>query len=310
MRYLVGTRGSRLSLAQTDLVISRLKQGNPDADYEIVRIATKGDADSRPLFAIDQKGIFEREVDRAVADGRVHFAVHSLKDVPSDLPRGLTLASVPKREPPNDVLVTRWGLGLDMLPSGAVVGTSSLRRAVQVRRSRPDIRVVPVRGNVETRIQKTAGELDGVVLAFAGLSRLGLDAKHAVLSIKKFLPSPGQGALALVARKEDAGMIQMLRGIEDADSRLSAEAERALSDAMNSGCRFPIGAYAWTEGGDMHMRANAFSVDGKASIQVARTGRRDDPRALGALVVRDLEVRGAKKLALNWRRKVEEWNQE
>ena len=170
MKYLVGTRGSRLSVAQTNWVIGKLKDANPECSYEIIPITTKGDVDPRPLFAIDQKGIFEKEVDRAVAEKKVDFAVHSLKDVPSDLPDGLSLACVPKRESINDVLISKDDLSLEALPQNATVGTSSLRRAVQLTRKRPDITVKPIRGNIETRIKKISGtNYDAVVLASAGL---------------------------------------------------------------------------------------------------------------------------------------------
>lgn len=308
MKYLIGTRGSRLSLAQTRWVIEMLKGANPGCDYEIVTITTKGDTDSRPLFAIDQRGIFEKDVDQAVLDGMVHFAVHSMKDVPSDLPDGLALASVPKRETVNDVLVTPDGHSMESLPPGSVVGTSSLRRAVQTRRLRPDVQVRPIRGNVETRIKKMGSGFDGVVLAAAGIRRLGLDVKHEVLSVKDFSPSPGQGALALIARKGDDDTIRMLGSIEDSDSRLAADAERALSKVVESGCRFPVGAYARPDGDAMSISVHAFSVDGSDSIMIDRRGQKTDPDRLGTEAGLEMQKRGIGNLALNWREKVEEWN--
>ena len=178
MKYVVGARGSGLSLAQTNWVISELKKVNPDSEYEIKPIITKGDTDSRPLFTIDQKGIFEKEIDRAVALQEVDFAVHSLKDVPSELDDNLIIASIPKREVVNDVFISFDGSTLENIKSGAVIGTSSLRRAVQVSRKRPDVVVKPIRGNIETRIKKAFGEkYDAIVLAQAGISRLGVDVK-------------------------------------------------------------------------------------------------------------------------------------
>ncbi len=308
MKYLIGTRGSRLSLAQTRWVIGMLKDANPDCDYEIVTITTRGDTDSRPLFAIDQRGIFEKDVDLAVSDGRVHFAVHSMKDVPSGLPEGLVLASVPKREKVNDVLITPDGHSMESLPQGSVVGTSSLRRAVQVRRLRPDVQVRPIRGNVETRIGKIGNSFDGVVLAEAGIRRLGLNARYATLPVEDFSPSPGQGALALIARKGDDDTIRMLESIEDSDSRLAADAERALSTVVESGCRFPIGAYARPDGDVMIISVHAFSVDGNDSIVVDRRGQKTDPDKLGTEAGLEMQKRGVGDLALNWREKVEEWN--
>ena len=267
MKYIVGARGSQLSVAQTNWVISELKKVNPDCEYEIKPITTKGDTDTRPLFTIDQKGIFEKEIDRAVAQKEVDFAVHSLKDVPSELDENLILASIPKREAVNDVFISSDGSSLDDIKEGSVIGTSSLRRAVQVSRKRPDVIVKPIRGNIETRIKKISGEnYDAIVLAQAGISRLGVDVKYTLLSIEDFSPSPGQGAIAIVARADDSETISMLKKIEDADSRLEIEAERSLSDYVDSGCRFPLGAYAKSNDSEMTLTVSAFSVDGKQSL--------------------------------------------
>ena len=307
MRCAVGARGSRLSMAQTNQVISQLR-GAGNHEYEVKAITTRGDTDSRPLFAIDQKGIFEKEIDRAVAQGEVDFAVHSLKDVPSRLEPGLVLASVPKRGPANDVLVSPDGSTLESVGAGAVIGTSSLRRAVQIMRSRPDVRVRPIRGNIETRIGKIPDPYDAIVLAEAGLLRLGTGASYAVLPVDSFVPSPGQGAIALVARAGDDRIISMLQGIEDADSRAETEAERALSDSVDSGCRFPLGAYARSDGDTMTMSAVAFSADGKQCVHAVRAGPKCDPESLGRSVGEDLVGQGVNNLALNWREQVEEWN--
>ncbi len=309
MKYTVGARGSQLSVAQTNWVISELKKVNPDCDYQIKPITTKGDTDTRPLFTIDQKGIFEKEVDRAVALKEVDFAVHSLKDVPSELDENLVIASIPKREAVNDVFISSDGSTLDTIKAGSVIGTSSLRRAVQVSRKRPDVKVKPIRGNIETRIKKVSGgDYDAIVLARAGISRLRVDVKHTVLSIDDFAPSPGQGAIAIVARADDTQTILMLKKIENPDSRLEIEAERSLSDYVDSGCRFPLGAYAKSMGTDMTLTVSAFSVDGKKSIQVNKTGTKNDPASLGKIVGEELRSKGVNDLALNWREKVEEWN--
>jgi hydroxymethylbilane synthase len=309
LKYIVGARGSQLSLAQTNWVISELKKVNPDCDYEIKPITTKGDTDTRPLFTIDQKGIFEKEIDRAVALKEVDFAVHSLKDVPSELEENLILASIPKREVVNDVFISSDGSTLDNIKAGSVIGTSSLRRAVQVSRKRPDVIVKPIRGNIETRIKKVSGEnYDAVVLAQAGISRLGVDVTFTPLSIDDFSPSPGQGAIAIIARADDSETISMLKKIEDADSRLEIEAERSLSDYVDSGCRFPLGAYAKSNGSEMTLSVSAFSVDGKQSLQVNKTGNKDDPKSIGKSAGEELRTKGVNDLALNWREKVEEWN--
>lgn len=309
MKYIVGARGSQLSVAQTNWVISELKKVNLGCEYEIKSITTKGDTDSRPLFTINQKGIFEKEVDRAVSQKEVDFAVHSLKDVPSELDESLMIACIPKREAVNDVFISSDGSSLENIKKGAVVGTSSLRRAVQVSRKRPDVTVKPIRGNIETRIKKTSGEnFDAIVLAQAGISRLGVDVKFSPLSISDFSPSPGQGAIAIVARSDDTNTISMLKKIEDSDSRLEIEAERALSDYVDSGCRFPLGAYAKSNGTEMTLTVTAFSVDGKQSLQVTKTGSKNDPASLGKNVGEELRKKGVNDLALNWREKVEEWN--
>jgi len=309
LKYLIGARGSQLSLAQTNWVIEELKRAHHDIEFEIKPIKTQGDTDSRPLFTIDQKGIFEKEIDKAVAQNEVDFAVHSLKDVPSQLDDTLTLACIPKREMVNDVFISSDNSSLDSIKSGSVIGTSSLRRAVQISRKRPDVVVKPIRGNIETRIRKAYGEIyDAIVLAKAGITRLGIDVSFTELSIEDFSPSPGQGALAIVARKDDEKTIQMLKKIEDTDSRLEIESERALSDFVDSGCRFPVGAYAKSNGDTLSLQVSAFSVDGKTSIYVNKTGSKNDPYSLGKSAGEELCQKGVNDLALNWREKVEEWN--
>lgn len=311
MKYLVGTRGSHLSLAQTNWVISELQKKNPEAEFEIKTIKTKGDTDARPLFTINQKGIFEKEIDKAVAENQIDFAVHSLKDVPSKLAEGLILACVPKREPANDILISSQGHTLENIKEGVVVGTSSLRRAVQITRKRPDLIVKPIRGNIETRIKKISqGKYDAIVLAQAGISRLGLDVKFSKLSIIDFPPSPGQGALAIVCRANDDKTISMLKKIEDTQARLEIEAERTLSEYVDSGCRFPVGAFATISGGKLTLTVAAYSVDGKKSIIVEKTGNKNEPANIGKNVADELKKKGIEELATNWRQKVEEWNKQ
>ncbi len=310
MKYVIGARGSQLSIAQTSWVIDKLKMIYPGIEFEIKPIKTKGDTDSRPLFTIDQKGIFEKEIDRAVAQKEIDFAVHSLKDVPSQLDENLVLACIPKREMVNDVFISSDGTTIDTIKPGAVIGTSSLRRAVQISRKRSDVIVKPIRGNIETRIKKISGDqYDAIVLAQAGISRLGIDVSFTSLSIEDFSPSPGQGALAIVARKDDEQTIQMLKKIEDADSRLEVEAERALSDFVDSGCRFPVGAYAKSHDEQMTLTVSAFSVDGEQLLYVTKTGSKNDPYSLGKSVGEELRQKGVQDLALNWRKKVQEWNE-
>jgi len=290
-------------------VINELQKINPDYEFEIVTIKTKGDTDARPLFTINQKGIFEKEVDRAVIENKVDFAVHSMKDVPSRLPEGLVLACVPKREDVNDIFISFDNSTLEAIKSGAVIGTSSLRRAVQIIRKRKDVTVKPVRGNIETRVKKVVdGNYDAVVLAQAGISRLGLDVTYSKLPLEDFFPSPGQGALAIVASEKDLDTIEMLKKIEDENSRVEVEAERELSNSVESGCRFPIGAYAHANNDSITLRVAAFSVDGSKSLFVEQNGRKDNPKSLGKQVADELLKKGVKELAANWRKRVEEWN--
>jgi len=309
LTFLIGTRGSKLSLAQTNWVISELQKENKDSEFEIKTITTKGDTDSRALFTIDQKGIFEKEIDKAVVEKEVDFAVHSLKDVPSDISESLTIACIPRRESANDVLITKEGYNLKTIPSGAVIGTSSLRRAVQVSRIRHDVVVKPVRGNIETRINKvTDGKFDAIILAEAGISRLGLDVKHSVLSTKDFPPSPGQGALAIICRADDEKTISMLKKIEDPKSRTEIEAERALSEYVESGCRFPVGALATTNSNILKLTVSAYSVDGKKAITLEKTGDIGKPRDLGRDIGEELQKTGIAEIASNWRESLDEWN--
>lgn len=309
MKYLIGTRGSQLSIAQTNWVVSELKKKNPDSDYEIKTITTKGDTDARPLFTINQKGIFEKEIDKAVAEKQVDFAVHSLKDVPSILPDDLILGCVPPREPFNDIFISKNGDTLDTIPEGALIGTSSLRRAVQVSRKRPDLQVKTIRGNVETRIKKVQdGIFDGIVLAQAGINRLGVDVKHTPLPIIDFPPSPGQGALGIVCRKNDTQTISMLQKIQDDNSRVEVESERALSEFVDSGCRFPVGAFAKVNGESLDLTVVAYSIDGKQALIVKKSGQKSNSYQIGKEAADELQQKGVNDLAKDWRAKLDEWN--
>jgi len=311
LNFTVGARGSKLSIAQTDWVISELQKTDSSLSFDIKPITTKGDTDTRPLFAMEQKGIFEKEIDRAVFEKEVDFAVHSLKDVPSQLDPNLIISCIPKREAVNDVLITRDGFDIEEIPSGSVIGSSSLRRAVQVTRKRPDVIVKPVRGNIETRIKKVEeGKFDGIVLAQAGITRLGTDTKISKLPMNDFLPSPGQGALAIVSRKDNSSTLEMLKKIEDYRSRMEIEAERALSDSVDSGCRFPVGAVATSDANSLTLKVAVYSMDGKKSIILEKTGSIEEPHTLGRLLGDELKDRGVKEIASNWREELEEWNKQ
>ena len=311
MNFIVGARGSKLSLAQTNWIISELQKIDSSLSFEIKSITTKGDTDTRPLFAMEQKGIFEKEIDRAVFEKEIDFAVHSLKDVPSKLDPDLTISCVPKREAINDVLITREGFDIKSVPSGSVIGSSSLRRAVQVMRQRPDLVVKPVRGNIETRINKvTDGKFDGIVLAQAGITRLGTNVKFSKLSLDDFPPSPGQGALGIVSRKDNSNTLEMLKKIEDYRSRMEIEAERALSESVDSGCRFPVGVFAVSNSNSLTLKVAVYSMNGKKSIVLEKTGELDKPKELGKLLGTELIDKGVKDIASNWREELEEWNKQ
>jgi hydroxymethylbilane synthase len=306
----VGTRGSRLAIAQTEIALVALRKAHPQIRFEVITISTKGDVDKRPLFTLDEKGIFEKEVNEAVKKGEVDFAVHSLKDVPSDLSDDLSVACILKRASPNDVLVTDNGQKLKDLVPGSVVGTSSLRRAVQLTKTRPDLNVRPIRGNVETRVKKViSGEYDAAVLAEAGLARLGMkDVIVQRFSIRDFVPAPGQGAIAIVCRRDHTALVGMLQHIEDRHSRIAVLAERALIRKIEGGCRFPLGAVAITNDDKITLYASVFSADGKQSIHIKKVGRASKPEELGSSVANMLIKQGAMSLAEGWRRAVDEWN--
>ena len=311
MNFVVGARGSKLSQAQTNWVISELQKIDSSLSFEFKTITTKGDTDTRPLFAMEQKGIFEKEIDRAVFDKEVDFAVHSLKDVPSQLDENLIIACIPKREAINDVLITRDGFDIDSIPSNSVIGSSSLRRAVQITRKRPDLNVKPVRGNIETRINKVVdGKFDGVVLAQAGITRLGTSVKLSKLSLDDFPPSPGQGALAIVCREDDSKTLEILQQIEDPKSRKEIEAERALSDSVDSGCRFPVGAFAVSDSNSLTLKVAVYSMDGKKSIILEKSDNINNAIELGKSLGDELKDRGVSEIASSWREELEEWNKQ
>ena len=308
----VGTRGSKLAIVQTQIALAALRKSNPSIECEIVTITTRGDVDKRPIFTIDQKGIFEKELNDAVMKGSIDFAVHSLKDLPSDLNDELILASIPKRARPNDVLVNKKKLKLSDLPKGSIVGTSSLRRAIQIIRRRPDLNVKPIRGNVETRIKKSInGEYDAVVVAEAGLIRLGMkDVIVERFNIRDFMPSPGQGAIAIVCRKNNHRLIRLLKSIEDKQSRAEVDAEREMSSKIEGGCRFPVGAIAVTSSDrrQMTLYASVYSADGIRSINLQKSGSIKNPRKLGTMVAEMLIKEDVLKLSADWHDAMERWN--
>ena len=309
----IGTRGSKLALAQTQIVIKSLGEQNEPFEYEITPIKTRGDLDnSKPLFYLDKKGIFEKEINDSVVKGDVDFAIHSVKDVPSTIHKDLVIASIPQRESVIDVLISRSRKRLKELPNGSIIGTSSLRRAIQIISFRNDFKVRPLRGNIDTRIEKALkGEYDAIILAEAGLKRLG---KEQYISErfdpKRFLPAAGQGALALVCKKTDTKLVKFLHKIEHAPSRISINAERSFISKIEGGCRFPIAAYAnlSSKNHKINFYAKIFSSDGLEHIAIKKIGDYDKPEMVGNMVASYLIKNGALRLAEGWDKSLNEWN--
>lgn len=303
----VGTRGSALAVAQSGMVADQLAAlagrsvDGADPAVELVRIRTEGDVNQGPLAQIGGTGVFVGAVRTALADGRVDVVVHSYKDLPTAPADGIAVAAVPRREDPADVLCARDGLTVETLPPGARVGTGSPRRAAQLRRLRPDVEVVPVRGNVDTRLRLvTDGTLDAVLLAASGLARLGRSAAITQrLRPEDMLPACGQGALAVECRTTDrrtAWYADALERLDDPATRSAADAERSLLSAVEAGCVAPVGAHAVVEGTTLRVTAAVFSVDGQQEVRGSVSGPRVDATALGAELADDLLTRGAGEL--------------
>ena len=285
--------------------MSSIRRQNPGLRIELKVITTTGDADQRtPLFSLDQKGIFEKEIDQAVLDGRIDFAVHSMKDIPVfDKDSGLLIASVPERGSVADVLVSKGDVLLRDLEKGSRIGTSSLLRVAQLRRARPDLNPEPIRGNVETRIQKVdKGEFDAVVLAEAGLARLGMTGRISErLPVEDFMPAPGQGALAIVVKRDNLKAIGILRSVEDPRTRAEIEAERELVRILEGGCKVPVGALARAREDRIVMAACIFSIDGREKLLAERSGNVQEGRVLAREIGEELIERGAKRIEASWR---------
>ncbi len=291
----VGTRGSALALAQTRRVCELLEATRPGVACEIRPIVTQGDrtqASGEPLPTIGGKGLFTAELEHALRSGEIDLAVHSLKDLPTEEVEGVAIGAVCLREDVRDCLVSRDGRALRELPAGAVVGTSSLRRAAQLLALRRDLVVSSIRGNVETRIRKVReGEVDATLLAAAGLERLGLlDEAAEVLPADVLLPAPGQGALAVQARADDGATSELLAAIDDADARAATTAERAFLRALGAGCTAPVAAHARSSGKDVQLEGLVASPDGREVVRVSAEG---SPEEVGERAAREALDAGA-----------------
>lgn len=293
----IGTRGSQLARWQADWVRDRLAANGTRA--EIVVIKTRGDADvDRPLHELEGTGFFTKEIEDALLDRRIDVAVHSLKDLPTKLPPGLALGAVPARHDPREALVN--GTSLRDLPAGARVGTSSLRRIAQVRFVRPDLAVVPLRGNVPTRVRKVESRdgLDAALLAIAGLERLGLGAKGTVLDPLDVMPAPGQGALGLEIRADDQSTREALLPLHDASSASHVAAERALLQTLGGGCQAPVAAYVGSreQGAGSRLFGRVTETHGTVQLTASADVDPAKPEAAGEAVARLLEAEGAASL--------------
>lgn len=291
----IGSRGSLLARWQAEHVQALLRAKGRDCRIEI--ITTTGDrVQDRRLESVGGKGAFLKEIEEAMLAGEVDLAVHSLKDVPTALPAGLRLCAILERADPRDALVSARGARFRDLPAGSVIGTSSLRRQCQVRALRPDLQVEDLRGNVDTRVRKLRdGRCDAILLALAGLSRLGrADEATEVLDPGTFVPAPGQGAIALECRSEDAAVAAAVAPLDHAPTAREVEAERSLLQALGGGCNVPLGAHAATEGRELRLTAFVGRADGSSLVRGERTGA--DPGAVGRGLADDLLARGAAAL--------------
>ena len=299
MSLKIGTRASRLALAQAAWVKDKIDACHPDLKVELVKIKTTGDRIlNSPLSKIGGKGLFVKEIEEALIKGSIDLAVHSMKDVPAELPEDLCLFCFPKRETPQDAFISVKSSAMDKLPLGARIGTSSLRRSAQVLAFRPDLNIVPLRGNVDTRLKKLeSGEADAIILASAGLLRLGLaDRITDYVPTEHMLPAVGQGALGLEIRKTDKRTAELLAFINHKDTELSVRAERAVLKELGGGCQVPIAAYAQIRGEDINLDALVASVDGRRIIKDKIAGKTDDPEGAGVRLARRLLDSGAKQI--------------
>ncbi len=294
----VGTRGSKLAMIQTQEVMDQLHEKEPRREFVVKVIRTGGDKSAEAPLSSLGLGIFVKELEDALLRGDVDMAVHSLKDLTPVLPTGLALGAVCRREDPRDVLINRWKSDLDDLPPGARIGTSSPRRTAQLKRWAPECRVLPMRGSVETRIRKATGEdYDGAIVAAAGVIRLGLvDRVTQFLPADRFVPAPGQGALAVEMRADDDEMASILAGIDHWQTRRAVTAERAFLERLGNGCQEPSAAYARLAGETMVMLAFMASEDGSQAYFTKTMGRASNPHEVAMEAHQQLFERGAGKI--------------
>lgn len=292
----LGTRGSQLALWQANRVATLIKERYPETAIELVKIKTTGDKilDS-PLAKIGDKGLFVKEIETALLEGEIDIAVHSAKDMPTEIPAGLSLAAYLKRDDPSDALISAGGLGLDGLGEGAVIGTSSLRRRAQLLAYRPDLKFVDLRGNVDTRLRKLHEEnLDAILLSGAGLTRLGLGYKITErIPASIIVPAVGQGLIVIEAREEERKTLDFIAFMNDRDTAVCVIAERAFSLRIGGGCQVPMGALAVLEGGKMRLKAVVASLDGDTLLRAEIDGPAEDGTELGRELAETMKGMGA-----------------
>lgn len=292
----LGTRKSPLARWQAEWVAQQLQQLGHEV--EMVWITTQGDVTTQPLGTVGGQGLFTKEIQRALLDSQIDLAVHSLKDLPTQPIEGLKLGAVPTREVVGDCLIAPQGTTLESLPPQAKIGTGSLRRAAQLRAWRSDLEILDIRGNVETRIKKhDDGQYDAIVLAEAGLHRLGyLDRVAQKLPLERVLPAVGQGALGLEIRADDTHTFEALQGLNHVDSHAAVIAERSLLNHLRGGCLAPVAAWCRIENGELRLQARVLALDGATMVAIDKTGSRDQAAQLGIAGAEDLIGQGAEKL--------------
>jgi hydroxymethylbilane synthase len=302
----IGTRGSALALWQANFIAEALQRLH-GVTAELIRIRTSGDRmQSAPVAQVNEqigsesgtKGIFIKELEEALLAGSVDLAVHSMKDVPTETPPGLSFPAITRREDPRDCLISRAGRTLKTLPSGARIGTSSLRRQAQIRHYRPDLQAADLRGNVDTRLKKLdAGEFDAIVVAMAGVNRLGAASRVTqVLSAEIMLPAIGQGALGIETRADDRTTSEFVAALDDVETRTCVTAERALLEELQGGCQVPLGAWARLMGEELFIEAAVFSPDGHEFVRREERGLPNDAAGVGKRLGRTLIESGADKI--------------
>ena len=295
----IGTRASLLALRQTNLVKETLSKHFPDASFEVVAIKTKADKkENAPLSSIAGEGVFVKELEEALLSNLVDMAVHSLKDMPLDLPGGLKIAAVLKRDDARDALVCRQAKNIDGLAPGSRVGASSLRRQAQIRLHRKDLEPLEIRGNIDTRLRKLdEGKYDAIIVAACGLMRLGLNDRITQRFEMDFmLPEPGQGAIAIEARAGDSEILKISEYIDDKETFFCASAERAFLKALGGGCRVPVGAYAEIQDKTLALTGAVIALDGSVQVRDKVSGESSNPETVGTLLAEKLQEKGAGEL--------------